>query len=60
MPHSDPDRDGTSSRQFFAADILGTISAAAEIRFDDIHSDRGAPRLAGFASVARTPSSAKD
>jgi len=47
-------------RASFAADILGANSAAAESTFDDIHSDRGAPRLTAFASVAWTPSSAKD
>src|SRR5437667_330147 len=60
LPCTSPDRDGTSSGQFFAADILGANSAAAESTFDDIHSDRGAPRLTAFASVAWTPSSAKD
>src|SRR5439155_9121216 len=39
-------------RASFAADILGANSAAAESTFDDIHSDRGAPRLTAFASVA--------
>jgi len=30
IPGTSPDRDATSSRQFFAADILGANSAAAE------------------------------